>query len=155
MHIEGYELRGRGDRLTYFFTNAGTSGSYECAIVYSPINIFPKTHNLGFGVIVEVVKDGKKVLELSDTFNTNNDNIRHVMATVASSIWYFWEVYSDQSIFFEGSTPERNMLYRRALSNYGNQLQGFANICGISGKVKFPFRLGTEYDGFLLEPITN
>lgn len=81
---------------------------------------------------------------------TNNKDIEKVLATVASTIYIFFEHHEGTIVIAEGSTYSRTRLYRRYLTVFLELIETEFNLLGeLDGKTE-RFRKGVDYKFFLI-----
>lgn len=111
--------------------------------------IFSKTrasefYMLGFGSVDENN-------EINDLTVTNNGDTEKILATIYDIVINYTDRYPDRMIYFEGSTPARTRLYRRAIGlNLGDLSTEFF-IYGYYNDEFVPFEKNMVISGFLIK----
>ena len=146
MNLPKYQYRTNEDFLDYEFASIGPKGRVKKVVRFTEIrdNIF----NLGFGDLDE------ETGEISDTVITDNKDSQKVLATVASTIYDFYEEYPDAKIFVRGSTVARNRLYRMGITNSWNEVSIDFEVYGLKDNQWETFQFRRDYDAFLIEQKT-
>ncbi|HFA51619.1 MAG TPA: hypothetical protein ENJ95_21610 [Bacteroidetes bacterium] len=113
------------DELVFSFVSEGPRGRIRKIVRFDLIG--PGLYNLGFGDQLE------NSLDFDDFANTNNGDMKKVLATVISTIFLFFEKYPNQALYVEGSDSIRTRLYIRIANNY---FDGFKETIAIYGGIK-------------------
>lgn len=121
-----YILRFDDDYKKFVFISEGPKGSIVKGIQYSETAI-TGIYNLGFGDINELN-------EIDDLVVTNNGDSQKVLATVARTLFYFTDHYSDVIIYATGSTLARTRLYRIGITNNLMLIEKDFHVLGLKGK---------------------
>jgi hypothetical protein len=93
----------------YTFTSIGKR-RIQKEVVFTPTRI-PNVFNMGFG---DILPDGT----IDDKANSNNGDIREILATLVDILVDFTSGLPKAEVFFSGSTNERTRLYTRILRTY-------------------------------------
>jgi len=143
MNLPKYQYRTNENFLDYEFVSTGPKGRVKKVVRFTEIgeDIF----NLGFGDL-----DGKTG-EISDTVVTDNRDSWKVLATVANTIYDFYEEYPSAKIFVKGNTAARNRLYRIGISNNWDEISTDFEVYGLKDGGWEPFELRKDYEAFLIE----
>ena len=135
------------DKLEFQFESEGPKGKVKKIVQFVQTqneDIF----NLAFG---NLNKDGS----IDDETTNDNKDRNKILATVAATVYEFTAKYTDKSIFFSGTTPQRTRLYRMALTVNLQELKKDFRIYGILKGIdtfeKVPFRKGVDYFGFMVK----
>ncbi|WAC10441.1 DUF6934 family protein [Dyadobacter pollutisoli] len=107
MNQKFYPLTASADSLTFTFQSLSTHKTVPKEIQF--IKITDKLYNLAFG-------DLQMNDEIDDLVVTNNKDTELVLATVIQAIQAFLKSYSQNAVYFTGSTPSRTRLYRIILN---------------------------------------
>lgn len=75
----------------------------------------PGIFNLSFGDMTGFNPITGQVY-INDTSESNNGDMRQVLAKVVRSVYHFTEFYPDAQVFFKGNTLTRTRLYKMAIS---------------------------------------
>lgn len=160
MQVEGYDLRvGDESLLEFEFDDVGVSGTFPMAIDYSPFSDFQSfpelnpIYNLAFGVVT-VREDGSK--DLDDEVNTKNGTLTKVIATVAQTLFVFWDVNPGVTVYITGSNQKRTNLYHKVLVNHYQELPRGVNVYGVGlngeGTERMKSYYEKAYKAFLIQP---
>ena len=93
----------------YKFTSTGKN-TIQKVVEFQLLSV-KNFFNLSFG---DLMTDGS----IDDTSNSNNEDIARVMSTVINILEDFIDRCPQAKIYFEGSTQQRTMLYRRILKHH-------------------------------------
>jgi hypothetical protein len=104
MSKDKYQLEVAKDNLAFEFYSEGPKGKILKIIEYQPLG--GRYYNLAFGDSVEESKN------FDDFVRTNNQDTEKVLATVASTLYIFFERHEGTIVIAEGSTHSRTGLYR-------------------------------------------
>ncbi len=98
MRDETYQLKADASVKAFEFMSEGSKGSIRKRVEYQEMkqNTGFKFYNLAFGDINEETNN------IDDTVVSDNGNTQKVLATVASTIFYFIEKYPDAIIRIKG-----------------------------------------------------
>jgi hypothetical protein len=143
MHYETYEIKRGETALTYEFVSQGPGGNVKKVVMYSQTGI-TNLFNLGFGDRNEVTG------ELDDRVVTNNGDSVKVLATVASTVYLFTNLFPNALIGAKGSTPARTRLYRILISNNLETITRDFEVYGFLDGEWETFSADTNYLAFLL-----
>ncbi|MCB0647991.1 MAG: hypothetical protein KDC49_15085 [Saprospiraceae bacterium] len=108
MDLQKYEITTSDDWLIYEFISKGPKGQIKKVVIYQ--HIIGNLYNLAFGD-----KTGE-FGNLDDLVISNNEDTEIVLATVASTIYAFFDHHEGSIVLAKGSTKSRTRLYRRHLS---------------------------------------
>jgi hypothetical protein len=87
---------------------------------------------------------------IDDNVITDNQDRNKILVTVAKTAFNFIERYPDRYIYFTGSTPARNRLYRMAITVYLEELSKVFWLWGLFENNDFElFEKQRMYTGFL------
>jgi hypothetical protein len=155
MQIEKYQVETTVDSLIYTFESIGKT-TIKKVVEYTKMNPFyiglpsnADVYNLAFG------DWGDEINDFKDTITSNNGDMEKVLATVANTVFSFWENYPDASVFFQGSQihgeePLRTYLYQRKIERYFEEISNIAYVFGkFNGKLEI-FTKGKTYSNFLI-----
>jgi len=107
------------------------------------VKVAEHTYNLAFGDINE---NG----ELDDLSVSANRDMEKVLATVVQTIFVFFEMNPEITLFFQGSTPARTRLYQIVITKEkANWTEDFL-IQGICDEQIEPFESNRPYTAFLI-----
>ena len=120
------------DILTFDFESIGPNGLSKKKIVYSSLEDVSELYNLS---LFEVLEDGT----LDIYFESKNQDLPRIMATIVSTIFEFFKRYPDKKVVFTGSTPERTRLCGIVIRKLFEQTKDQFNIEGITENGKFEY----------------
>lgn len=143
MNLPKYTYRTNGNFLDYEFDSVGPKGTIRKAVRYTAIDV--EIYNLGFGDLDEASGD------ISDTVVTDNKDSKKVLATVASTLYDFFDAYPGVQVFVKGSTPAKTRLYRIGVSNNLREISMDFELYGLKENKWETFRLHETYDAFLVK----
>ena len=145
MGKEKYLVEAGEDHLTYTFYSVGPKGSILKIILYQKIS--ENLYNLAFG---DSTGSG---FEFDDFIRTDNKDAEIVLATVASTLYHFFEYYDGSLVVAQGSTHSRTRLYRRYLTIFIDAIKHDFGLFGeLDGELE-RFRIGVDYQSFLIKKI--
>ena len=128
----------------YQFTSIGPKGHIKMAAHFTRLKT-RNTYNLAFGIL-------KQDNTIDDEIENNNNDRNTILATVFDIISVFTSRHPDSFVYFSGSSPSRNRLYRMAISVNFRFLSEFYHIWGdtTEGKVEL-FQPSRNYNAFLIK----
>ena len=139
MDKEGYLLL-QDDKYVFTFVSVGKNGKIIKAIIFQ--NIEPMVFNL-------VLADYNPISHLFDDFSvSNNNDISKVMATVFKAIVFFLNSQPQASIYVEGNTQQKNILYNRIFKNYYSIISAKYNVKGQNEFDVEEYIVGKNYKSF-------
>lgn len=143
MHYDQYEITRGETAMTYEFVSRGPKGNVKKVVIYSPRGV-GDLFNLGFG------DKNEETGQLDDRVATNNGDSAKVLATVASTVYLFTNLFPNALISAMGSTQARTRLYRVAISNNLETIKRDFDVFGLLGGEWETFRTDTDYQAFLI-----
>ena len=142
MGKDTYQLEVDKDSLAFEFYSEGPKGKILKIIEYQPLG--GRYFNLAFGDSIEESKD------FDDFVRTNNQDTEKVLATVASTLYIFFEKHEGTIVIAEGSTHSRTRLYRRYLTIFLEQIESEFDLLGELNGTTQRFQKGIDYQFFLI-----
>ena len=118
------------DILTFDFESIEPNGLSKKKIVYSSLEDVSELYNLS---LFEVFENDT----LDIYFESKNQDLTRIMATIVSTIFEFFKRYPDKKVIFTGSTPERTRLYRIVIGKLFEQTKSQFIIEGITESGEF------------------
>jgi hypothetical protein len=100
--------------------------------------------NLGLGDLDE--KTGR----IDDHVVTNNGDSQKVLATVASTVYAFFEKYPHAFVYVVGNSLIRTRLYRMGITNNLDEINSDFEVYGLLKGEWHEFRKNVNYDAFLI-----
>lgn len=143
MKYEKYHVESDRKSMLYIFTSIGPKGKITKLVQYTEIHL-KDYYNLGFGDIDEITG------EINDMIITNNGDSRKVLATVANTLYLFTEKYPNAYIQIKGSSDARTRLYRIGISNNLTEINKDFYVFGLKNNKWHEFKVGIEYQRFLI-----
>lgn len=144
MHYDKYEITPGDTAMVYEFVSQGPKGDVKKVVMYSHTGI-TDLFNLGFGD-----KNGVTG-ELDDRVVTNNGDSLKVLATVASTVYLFTNLFPNALVGAVGSTAARTRLYRILISNNLETIRRDFEVYGFLDGDWKTFSADTNYLAFLLK----
>lgn len=142
MNLPKYQYKASNNFLDYEFISTGPKGRIKKVVRFTFVD--NGTFNLGFGDLDEQTGD------ISDTVITDNKDSSKILATVASTVYDFYDAYPDADVFAKGSTPARTRLYRMGITNNWKQISTDFEVYGLRQKQWEAFQFRRDYDAFLI-----
>jgi hypothetical protein len=99
--------------------------------------------------LLDVLDDGR----LCDMTETNNNDLKTVIATVFQILNDFFDKNSLCYVMFRGSDLRRQRLYRLILNREYYELSQLFEIFGVQGGVPRPFAPNTDYEFYLIRKL--
>lgn len=142
MNLEKYDTKVTQDALTFEFTSVGPKGEITKMVIYQHIegNLF----NLAFG------DSNGGIGFIDDLIVSGNKDTEKVLATVASTIYDFFSVYSGTIVLAKGSTHSRTRLYRRYLTIFLEYIDQEFLLFGELDEEIERFEIGIDYKAFYI-----
>lgn len=140
---EGYVCLDISRNSTAFeFISTGPKGDIRKVIQFVPMRIH-NVFNLAFG-------DRRADGTIDDNIISDNKDRNKILATVGRAVLDYTQRYPDRYVYFMGSSPERNRLYRMAISTRFDELSKFVSIwVFMENNTMEPFQKQSVYTGFL------
>ena len=143
MGNELYELEEGSNAMTFKFTSVGPNGAIPKLVIYTEIDN-NNVYNLGFG------DKNPNTGKIDDSVVTDNKDSQKVLATVASTVYAFFDKHPTALIVATGSTKARTRLYQMGISNNLEDITVDFNVFGRKGKIWCPFEKNIEYNAFII-----
>jgi len=134
------------DKFRIFeFISEGPKGRIKKIVEYSETGT-EGIYNLAFGDYNDTDNT------ISDMTITNNGDSLKVLATVASTVYAFFEKNPEALIFATGSTAVRTRLYRMGITNNIAEIKEDFNVYGLTTDTNEweGFVVGEDYEAFLI-----
>lgn len=116
MDLERYEIESSVDSKYFEFVSSGINGNIVKVVKYVPFPNQEGLFNLGFGD--KSIETG----ELDDLVVSNNGDTEKVLATVAMTVYEFFEEHPSATVYLKGSTSSRTRLYQISISKFIEQI---------------------------------
>lgn len=143
MELSKYPLASSDKMMTFEFISEGNKGLIRKLVKYEPTNL-KGVYNLAFGD--KNIKTG----EIDDEIISNNGDSEKVLATVSITVYAFTDKYPTAWIYATGSTKARTRLYRMGISKFYKEANNNFEILGELKNDWEDFKIGTDYEGFLV-----
>lgn len=144
MKYERYEINAEPCLTIYEFVSDGPKGKIVKLVEYNKTGV-DGVYNLGFGD--KDLITGK----MNDNVVTDNGDSTKVLATVASTVFTFFNKYPNAWIYATGSSRSRTRLYRMGISNNLTEISQVFDVYGLIGDAWYEFEKNTEYDAFMIK----
>jgi hypothetical protein len=142
MDQKKYNLETDQNRLIFEFYSEGPKGRILKIVEYQKIG--ERVYNLVFGDSVNNTKD------FDDFVKTNNGDTEKVLATVASTLYIFFEHHVGTIVVAEGRTKSRTRLYRRYMTAFLELIESEFILLGeLDGKTE-RFKKDVNYQYFII-----
>lgn len=144
MDLERYKIENNVNSVYFELISIGNKGSIVKVIKYTKINEDPLVYNLGFG--------DKNLTHqtIDDIAVTNNGDTDRVLATVAFSIYAFYQEYPDANVYLSGSTASRTRLYQININKFHDHISRDFIIYWELEQGFERFKKGVNYQGFFI-----
>jgi hypothetical protein len=143
MQFEKYEIKASSSLLRFEFYSTGPKGKIKKQVVFEAFEETPNVFNIGFGDV-----DDKG--NINDLIITGNDDSQKVLATVALTVFKFFEKYPDCYVYATGSSKSRTRLYRMGIANNLQEILEAYKVYGFVNNEWQNFEKGKEYEAFLI-----
>lgn len=133
------------DQFTIFeFFSEGPKGRIAKMVEFTE-TATKGVYNLAFGDYDESTKT------IDDISVTNNGDSLKVLATVASTVYAFFDKHPNTYIVASGSTNVRTRLYRMGITNNLAEIKEDFHVYGLSPQGMWEeFVVGDDYEAFLI-----
>lgn len=145
MSIERYEIQTSINSIYFEFISSGVNGNIVKVVKYTPLKYDTDVFNLGFGD--KNIETG----DLDDRAITNNGDTDKVLATVAFTIYNFFEEFPDAIVYLCGVTPSRTRLYQINISKFFDYISNDFEVLGELEEGFERFRKNVNYLGFAIK----
>ncbi|PQA90423.1 hypothetical protein SAMN05421796_108148 [Chryseobacterium piscicola] len=144
MHLPKYPLNSSDKMMTFEFISEGDKGLIHKLVRFQSTNL-KDVYNLAFGDKNYLTGD------IDDKVISNNGDSEKVLASVVATLYAFTDKYSEVWIYATGSTKSRTRLYRMGITKFYTEVKKDFEIYGQLEDDWEEFKIGTEYDGFLVK----
>ncbi len=145
MDIERYEIQTSIKSRYFEFISSGINGNIVKVIKYTPLKNDTNVFNLGFG------DKNTETGGLDDEVITNNGDTDKVFATVAFTIYEFFEEFPDAIVYLSGVTPSRTRLYQINISKFFDYISDDFEVLGELEEGFERFKKNINYLGFAIK----
>ena len=144
MNLERYEYEGTRTYIEYSFYSEGPKGRILKIVRFVLISNYPfYVYNLVLGDWDEVKK------KIDDKVKTNNGDTEKVLATVATIVLLFTDIFRNAIVHFKGRGG-RTRLYQISINKYWDEIKERLYVSGYVNGLSGPFQKNITYDGFLI-----
>ena len=144
MNLPKYPLSSSNKMMTFEFISEGDKGLIHKLVRFQATNL-KDMYNLGFGD--KNIETG----EIDDEVISNNGDSEKVLATVVATLYAFTDKYPDVWVYATGSTKARTRLYRIGIVKFLDEIKADFIIFGELENDWDEFKIGIEYEGFLVK----
>jgi hypothetical protein len=148
MNLPKYSLTSSASLLTFEFISVGNQGKIHKVVQYQATNL-KDVYNLAFGD--KNLQNG----DIDDTIISNNGDSEKVLATVVATIYAFTDYYPKAYVYATGSTTTRTRLYRIGIAKFIDEVKIDFEIFGQINNGWETFKIGRDYEGFLVKRKTK
>lgn len=145
MDLERYEIESSIGSKYFEFISNGINGNIVKVVKYVPFPNQIEIFNLGFGD--KNIETG----ELDDLVVSNNGDTDKVLATVAMTIYDFFEEHPYATVYLKGSTGSRTRLYQISINKFIEQITIDFDVYGELEDQFERFKKNVSYNGFLIQ----
>jgi len=145
MDIDRYEIESSIGSKYFEFISSRINGNIVKVVKYVPFPNQEGIFNLGFGD--KNIDSG----ELDDLVVSNNGDTDKVLATVAMTLYEFFEEHPLATVYLKGSTPGRTRLYQISISKFIEQISIEFDVYGELENEFERFNRNISYKGFLIQ----
>lgn len=145
MDLPRYEIESSVGSKYFEFVSSGINGKIVKVVKYVPFPNQEGLFNLGFGD--KNIDSG----ELDDLVVSNNGDTDKVLATVALTVFEFFEEHPYATVYVKGSTSSRTRLYQISISKFIEQISIELDIYGELEDEFERFNKNVSYKGFLIQ----
>lgn len=138
-----YDTQAETDFKTFDFISTGPNGNIKKVIRYAEMKE-RNFYNLGFG-------DKDPITGyVNDISVTNNNDSQKVLATVAATLYAFFDEYPEATVIATGTTEARTRLYRMGITNNLEEVEQDFVVLGLAESGWESFRKTVNYSAFLV-----
>lgn len=148
MQLDKYVIESSESFLKYEFFSEGNRGIIKKLVEFEPFEKTPNVFNIGFGDVDEYGN-------INDLVITDNNDSQKVLATVALSVFKFFEKFPNCYVFAKGSTESRTRLYQIGISNNWKDISQIFEVYGFIREKWEKFEKNVNYDAFLIKLING
>lgn len=148
MQFEKYEIKASPSFLRFEFYSTGLKGKIKKQVEFEAFEETLNVFNIGFGDV-----DDKG--NINDLIITGNEDSQKVLATVALSVFKFFEKYPNCYVYATGSSKSRTRLYRMGITNNLEEIKQAFKVYGFINNNWEKFEKGKEYEAFLIHLINK
>ena len=145
MDLESYEIESSIGSRYFEFISSGINGNIVKVVKYVPFPNQVGIFNLGFG------DKNSESGELDDLIVSNNGDTDKVLATIAMTIYDFFEEHPSATVYLKGSTNSRTRLYQISISKFIEQISIEFEVYGELENEFVRFNKDGSYRGILIQ----
>jgi hypothetical protein len=144
MNKPKYLYKTEGEFTIYEFYSEGIKGRVRKMVEYTETGT-DGVFNLAFGDFDEITNS------INDLSVTNNGDSLKVLATVASTVYAFFDKHPNAYVVAIGSTSARTRLYRMGITNNLTEIEEDFIVYGLTDEFNWEkFEVGKDYEAFLI-----
>ncbi|MBL7729115.1 MAG: hypothetical protein JNM68_15570 [Dinghuibacter sp.] len=144
MELPKYPLKADPSLMVFEFTSTGPKGNISKIIRYDKTGI-NEVYHLGFG-------NKDEETNAIDYYHVdNNGDTEKILATVAATLYLFFDKHPGVWVYAKGSTPARNRLYRGGITRFITLIESDFEIMGLHEKKWVPFSKQLVCDAFMVK----
>jgi uncharacterized membrane protein len=143
MNLERYQLETDENSEIFEFISVGQKGRILKRIKYIQTED-PKIWNLSMGDVI------KETDETDYYTKTNNGDTEKVLATVAITIFGFFNKHPNAIVYATGSTASRTRLYQIGVNKYYSEIEPYYHLLEELDNKLERFTKGINYEGFVI-----
>ncbi len=144
MNVAKYHLTSNKTLTHFEFVSIGSKGAIRKVIEFQATST-SGLYNLAFG------DKHSETKEIDDLAISNNGDTQKVLGTVVAALYIFFDKKPEAIVYATGSTPARTRLYRMGITKFYDEAQNDFYLYGQIGDKLFPFEIGVEYEGFVVQ----
>jgi hypothetical protein len=130
--------------MRFEFDSTGPKGSIKKRIQFKQFSFGRNVYNVGFGDVMETG-------EINDLINSDNNDSKKVLATVAFAVKSFLQKYPEKYVYASGSCKIRSRLYKIGISNNLEEIQRDFTVYGYHNDQWELFEKHRHYEEFLIK----
>jgi len=143
MKLSRYQLEAEKSLMIFEFVSEGPKGRIPKIVKFSETNL-KGLYNLAFG------DKNMETGEIDDNIVSNNSDSEKVLATVVAAIYGFTDKYPNSWVYATGSNKARTRLYRMGITKHILEVKKDFIVLGQREKSWKNFRIGIDYEAFLV-----
>ncbi|NIJ51894.1 DUF6934 family protein [Dyadobacter arcticus] len=143
MNENGYPFKLSREQLYYEFVSVSKEKQVQKIVLISRTDV-AGIYNLA---LLDVLSDGS----LCDISETNNNDLRIVIATVIKIMGDFLTKNSNSYVIFRGSDSRRQRLYSIVIGRELVEFSKVYEVYGVKDGVRYPFSVNNSYEFYLIK----
>jgi hypothetical protein len=97
-----------------------------------------------------VINPATDEYQVDDQVESNNGDVRTVFYTVVSTLTDFFEIHPNGTVYIEGSTPQRMIVYHKLVVRHFKQIETIYKVRGFTKGRLEDFQIDSDYDFILI-----